>query len=419
MSHGLSPVRLVLPQGVVVQSVRTTRTPAVAINLAIRGGAASDPVSRDGVTALLGDLLERGTLHRTDAVVAEMLDARGVAVSVTVTPHHTLLTCTVLSDDFDDVFALLIEMVRLPALPAEALDVRRRALVTATREADDDPAERADLTLRAALYGTHHPYGRRVTGTVESLRAMTRADLVAQHHASVVPAAVSIVVVGDVLPTQVASRAADLCDGWRSAPPIAPTLPPCVPATGRGLHVETMADKAQAEIAYGWVGIARRDPAYEAVTVLNTILGQFALGGRLGDNIRERQGMAYHVSSDLDATLGAGPLTIRAGVAAANVERTIAAIDAEVIALRRDGVTARELEDTQQYLVGSMPRALETSEGIARFLQRAELFGLGLDYDVQMPARIRAVTRAEVHAAAERWLDPAVATMVVAGPYPT
>ena len=129
--------------------------------------------------------------------------------------------------------------------------------------------------------------------------------------------------------------------------------------------------------------------------------------------------MAYHVSSDLDATLGPGPLTIRAGVAAANVDRTIAAIDAEVAALRRDGVTARELDETQRYLVGSMPRALETSAGIARFLQRAELFGLGLDYDVQMPARIRAVTRADVQAAAERLLDPAVATMVVAGPYPT
>ena len=419
MSQGLSPVRLVLPNGVVIQSVRTTRTAAVAINLAIRGGAASDPASREGVTALLGDLLERGTLQRSDAVVAEMLDARGVAVSVTVTPHQTLLTCTVLSDDFDEVCALLLEMVRMPALPADVLDVRRLALVTATREADDDPAERADLTFRAALYGTRHPYGRRVTGTVESLHAMTRADLVAQHCVSVVPAAVSIVIVGDVLPAQVDSLAANLCDGWRTAPALASTLPPCAPPTSRRLHVETMADKAQAEIVYGWIGIARRDPAYDAVTVMNTVLGQFALGGRLGDNIRERQGMAYHVSSDLDATLGPGPLTIRAGVAAANVDRTIAAIDAEVAALRRDGVTARELDETQRYLVGSMPRALETSAGIARFLQRAELFGLGLDYDVQMPARIRAVTRADVQAAAERLLDPAVATMVVAGPYPT
>src|SRR5439155_18266043 len=116
------------------------------------------------------------------------------------------------------------------------------------------------------------------------------------------------------------------------------------------------------------------------------------LGGRLGDSIRERQGMAYHVSGTFDANMAAGPLVIRAGVNAANVDRAIASIDEEVTNLRRNGVTPKELAESRQYLIGSLPRSLETNAGIAQFLQAGEFFDLGLDYDVRLPDLLRAVT---------------------------
>ena len=133
---------------------------------------------------------------------------------------------------------------------------------------------------------------------------------------------------------------------------------------------------------------------------MNNILGQFGLGGRLAENIRERQGMAYYAFSSFDPSLGPGPLVIRAGVDPANVERAIAAIDAEVGALGRDGATERELPETRQFLIGSIPRMLETNQSIATFLQTAEFFGLGLDYDRRLPALLQAVTLEDVNAAA-------------------
>ena len=99
---------------------------------------------------------------------------------------------------------------------------------------------------------------------------------------------------------------------------------------------------------------------------MNNALGQYAMGGRLGDSIRERQGMAYYVSSSLDANVIAGPLLVRAGVSAANVDRAIASIDEELTQIRREGLTAKELNESRQYLIGSMPRALETNAGIAQ-----------------------------------------------------
>jgi zinc protease len=107
---------------------------------------------------------------------------------------------------------------------------------------------------------------------------------------------------------------------------------------------------------------------------------------------------------------------IRAGVDPANVARAIAAIDDEVGAFGRDGATERELSDTRRFLIGSIPRMLENNASIATFLQTAEFFGLGLDYDRRLPALIEAVTLEDVKRAAAGVLDPARACVAVAGP---
>ncbi|HEY6213942.1 MAG TPA: insulinase family protein, partial [Vicinamibacterales bacterium] len=171
------------------------------------------------------------------------------------------------------------------------------------------------------------------------------------------------------------------------------------------------------DVAYGYVSIARRDPAYYAYWLMNNVFGQYALGGRLGDSIRERQGMAYYVSSSLDANVVEGPLVIRAGIGPANVDRAIASIDEEIAKIVRDGLTPKEVDESRRFLVGSIPRALETNAAIANFLQTAEFFGLGLDYDARLPELLGAVSIDEVNAAARAALDVQKATIVVAGPY--
>jgi zinc protease len=177
-----------------------------------------------------------------------------------------------------------------------------------------------------------------------------------------------------------------------------------------------MPDKSQSDVAYGFVGIRRSDSGYMAASVMNNALGQYALGGRLGDSIRERQGMAYYVFSSLDAGLGPGAVMVRAGVSAENVARTIASIDHEISLVLAEGFTEKEIAESKQYLVGSLPRQLETNGGIASFLLNAEFFGLGLDYDRRLPDLVRGVTRDTAMDAARRLLDPGRATVVVAGP---
>lgn len=414
---GLAPTRTVLPNGVVVIAKETPTLPALTISLAMRAGSVCDPVDAPGTVYLLSRVLDRGTVTRSAADIAEDLDNRGITLTIAVTRHILSLTCTCLTEDFEAVCAVLGDIVMFPSFPELELGIRKAEVVTAIRQDEDNPGVRAMESLMALLYPAGHPYGRPTKGAAEVVEGLHRDRLVRLHAERFAPSELTAVVVGDVPAGRAIDVAARVFSDWAAPPPLPIALPPVVPADRRQRVVIPMMNKAQADVAYGFTTIARHDPAYYACWLMNNVLGQYSMGGRLGDSIRERQGMAYYAFSSFDANVVEGPLTIRAGVSPANVDRAVSSIDDEVGRLALEGITAKELKESQQYLVGSMPRALETNAGIASFLQTAEFFGLGLDYDVRLPDRLRAVTLDDVHAAARRLLHPDRATVVVAGPY--
>lgn len=416
-TQGLAPSRVRLPNGATVLARETRKTPAVAINVAIRAGSIGDPADELGATYMLSRVIDRGTATKSAEAIADELDGRGVSLTISVTRHLFTLFCTCLAEDFESVLALVGEIVQAPSITNEELAIRKGEVVTGLRQDEDNPAVRAVERLMSLLYGPDHPYGRRAKGTIESVERLTRSGLQELHSQRFVPSQLTAVVVGDVETTRMVDIASSVFGSWTAPPPPPLTLAPVTRGTERRRITIPMMNKSQAEIAYGFTTIRRDDPQYYAFSLLNNVFGQYALGGRLGDSIRERQGMAYHVSSTLDANILPGPLVVRAGVNAANVERAIASIDAEVTALRRDGVTARELAESRQYLIGAMPRQLETNAGIAQFLQTAEFFGLGLDYDVRLPDYLSAVTLDDLRVAAQNYLDIDTATIVIAGPY--
>jgi zinc protease len=414
---GLSPTREVFDNGAVFIGKQTRTTPAVAISLAMRAGSICDPPDGVGTTWLLSRVLDRGTADRSARNIADELDNRGITITIAVTRHILSLTCTCLAEDFTEILGLMADMMMRASFPADEIATRKGEVVTAIRQDEDNPAVRATESLMALLYPGGHPYGRRTKGTREVVERLTRERLLQLHAERFAPGELTAVIVGDVEVGRARDLAARAFAGWQKGrpAPVPVNSPPT--ATARRQLVIPMMNKAQADIAYGVTTIRRHDADFEALRLMNNILGQYALGGRLGDSIRERQGMAYYVSSSVDANVVEGPLVIRAGVSGANVDRAIASIDDELSQLAKDGVSQMELDDSRTYLIGSMPRALETNAGIATFLQTSEFFGLGLDYDVRMPDLLRAVTREQVNAVARRLLDPARAALVIAGPY--
>jgi zinc protease len=415
--RGLAPVRATLDNGAVVIAKQSQTTAAVTINAAFAAGSAFDPPEQPGVAHFVSRIIDRGTLTRPGEAIAEEFDRRGVSLAAAVNRHVLSLVCTCLVEDLQAILGLLADIAIRPAFPAEEVGTRRGEIITLIRQDEDNPAVMASEGLLADLYGPAHGYGRRPRGSVDSVETIDRAALQRFHAARFAPGSLSLVMVGDVDPAAAIEMAAAAFSEWQAPPPPPVRLDEAPAHAERRVRVVPMMNKAQADIAYGFTSVRRSDPAYYAYWLMNNILGQYSLGGRLGDSIRERQGMAYYVFSALDANVIPGPLLIRAGVSPANVDRAIASIDEELAKLAADGPTEAETVESRQYLIGSMPRNLETNIGIANFLQTAEFFGLGLDYDVRVPALLHAVTREDVRAAARRTLVPARATVVVAGPY--
>jgi len=415
----LAPARSTLANGIVVLAKRTRTTPAVTINIAIRAGSVCDPLDAPGAMYLLSKLIDRGTATRSADDIAEALDSRGISLGVTVTRHLFSFFCTCLADDFTDVMSLVGEIIRSPSLPDQQLTTRKREVITMLRQDQDNPGVRATEALMELLYPPPHPYGRRSKGTLDVVERLTRDTLADLHASRFAPSETSIVIVGDVDPSEVYTVVDRVFGDWKTPTPQATPLSPVVASASRRRVDIPMMNKAQADIAYGFTTVRRNHPDYYACWLMNHAFGQYSMSGRLGDSIRERQGMAYYAYSTLDANIMEGPLVIRAGVSGKNIDRAVASIDQEISKLVTEGLTQRELDDSRRFLIYAMPRALETNAGIANYLQTAEFFDLGLDYEARVPELLRGVTLDHANAVAKKFLYVDRATLVIAGPYST
>ena len=417
MQTGLAAARHVLDNGLVVISKEAHTVPAVTIQLSVRAGSIYDTSDRLGLSHLAARVLDRGTHGRSSEEIAEALDAHGVSLSVTANRHVLTVSCTCLTEDFEAMLELVGDVIMHPVFPRDEVDKRRGEVLNAIRQDEDNPAAVATLRMFAMLYADGHPYGRPAKGNAESVNRIDSDDLLAFHENRFGPETTTAIVVGAVNRERAIEVAERVLGGWRKPAMADLTIPSPRLGQRRAEAVMPMMNKAQADIAYGFTTIVRSDPRYYAYALMNNALGQYGIGGRLGDSIRERQGMAYYVFSSFDPNVVEGPLFVRAGVNPANVDRAISSIDEEMRRMAGDGLSATELADCQQYLIGSIPRLLETNGAIAVFLQTAEFFGLGLDYDQRLPSLFSAVSLDEVNAAARHAIDPATAQIAVAGPY--
>src|SRR5262245_24964519 len=256
---GLAPTRTDLDNGVVDVAKTTSTTPAVAINLGVHAGSAYDPAGQPGTAWLLSRVLDRGTATRSAADIAEELDSRGITLTITVTRHLLSLVCTCLAEDFEPVLDLLADIVTAPSVPEAELAERKGEVITAIHQDEDNPSVRASEGLMAILYPNAHPYGRPTKGTVDIVEGLTRDQLLRLHAERFAPSTLTAVVVGDVEPARVRDRAVSVFESWRRPEPPPLVLPPATPSSRRQRLVIPMMNKAQADIAYGFVTVASSD----------------------------------------------------------------------------------------------------------------------------------------------------------------
>ena len=272
----------------------------------------------------------------------------------------------------------------------------------------------AALLFQETLYAGH-PYGRSLSGYTPTVSTIQRDDLVNFYSQHYTPNGGVLVVVGDVETAQVLDLVQQHFGDWHG-PAVDQRIPPLPKPNGVTRLHHTIADKVQADIILGCPAVPRHHPDYYALRVANCILGQFGMMGRLGEQVREEQGLAYYSYSSFDADQHAGLWIAEAGVSPDNVEQAATSMLAEFARLGSEPLGEEELSDSQAYMTGTLPLRLETNDGVAATLLSMEWNNLGLDYLQRYNELINNITPADVQRVAQTHWHSAGYTLVVAGP---
>lgn len=409
-------MRHVLPNGMVALVQRNPASTTASVRGEVRVGAVHESAEKNGLAVFTGAALIRGTQRRTFQQIVAETEERGCSVNAGGGLHSSGFGGRALAEDLPLILGILAEMLREPMFPSQEIERLRGQFLMNLRESEQETRTQASRALRAMLYPPEHPYSRLSSGTMATVERISRDDLAA-FHGNYHPAAATIAIVGDVEPRAVIELLEQSFAAWEPAgQPPTMRLPAATVLEGAQRRDIAMAGKSQSDVILAVHGLARTSPDFYAASVANMILGRLGMGGRLGDNVREQQGLAYSCGSSLEADTGAGPWAALAGVNPTDIEKAITAMLHEIGQFAADGPTDEELSDARDYMTGSLVLGLETNDGIAGTLLGIERYNLGLDYIRRYPDMIRAISAAQIVDVARQYLSTENYALVTAGP---
>jgi zinc protease len=408
--------RAVLSNGITVLSRSNFNSPSVTISGYIHTGSLFDPDKKLGLADFTASALMRGTADHTFDSLYNELESVGASLGFDSGLHTTSFHGRALAEDLSLLLHLLSETMRRPVFPKGEVEKLRHQLLTGLAVEMQDTSDMADITFDEILY-RRHPYGRSEDGNPDTIKAITRADLVKFHQRTFGPRGMTVVVVGAVQPKAAVDLVERALGDWKNPDqPDEPSLPKLKLLEKSIKRHYKIAGKSQADIVIGTNGPRRKDDDYMAATLGNSVLGQFGMMGRIGESVREKSGMAYYAYSNISAGVGPGSWTVSAGVNPANVDKVSELIIKELKRLIRGGVTRVELVDSQANFIGRLPLSLESNGGVASALLNIERYDLGLDYYRRYPDLVKAVTAADVLEVARKYIDPDRLVIATAGP---
>ncbi|MFQ5668255.1 MAG: M16 family metallopeptidase [Candidatus Binatia bacterium] len=402
--------RRTLPNGARLVVSEQHALPMVVVQILIDAGSRRDPRGKEGLASLTADLLTEGTPTRTASQISEAADFIGASLGASAGTDFATVNLTVLRKELDRGLDLLTDILLHPTFRDAEVVRRREAALAAMRARKDNPGSVAQRAFVNALFNGE-PYGHLVIGNPTSVRRLTRGDLVAFYRRNYRPGGAIVTVAGDVVVAQITRRLRSALGEWRGG-----TARPFTYPTGAVHQRQTVRiDKpiTQANVVIGGRGIARNNPDYYALRVMNYILGGGGFSSRLLDNIRTKAGLAYSVSSFFTTSKAPGSFQVVLQTKNRSANDAIQRACGEIARLRQEPVSDEELESAKLYLTGSFPLRLDTTRKIAGFLSQVEFFNLGADYAESYPKRIRAVTKEDVLRVAQQYLHPERMDLVV------
>ena len=414
----LNVERLELPNGLVVLLSENHSIPAVSINAVVKTGERFVTDDMAGLSSLAGTLLDDGTTSLTAQQIASTIESTGGALVTAGTYATTNVSVTLLSSDLDLGLQLAADLLRHPTFPEVrvALEVSKRLAEIQAKQ--DEPRIVASEAFNETVFaGT--PQHRPLIGYEEKLAKITRADLLAYHRRFFAANNTILAIAGNINIAEVADKVRKWFGDWERH---AGLSLPVVPSPERQREAITRfitKDKEQVNIFLGHLGIARSNPDYYAVRVLDTILGDSpGFTSRIPRILRDEQGLAYttYCHTARSAGLDPGRFVAYIGTSPENLTKAVAGLREQIELITAAPPSDDEVATARAYLTGSFVFEFETNTQIATFLVNAEIHQLGFDYPQRFLEEINRITAEDVWRVARQYIAPQQLTLVVVGP---
>lgn len=409
------PVEVTLDNGLTVLIMEDHRLPTVSVQLQVSGaGPIYEPSNLPGLASVTAQMLREGTKTRDSRQLAEDVDKLGATLNASsgFGSSAAVINASGLSDNFDQWFAILTDVLLNPTFPADELDKLKQRMKVQLRQQRSSPGFLANERFALAVYGTHP--ASVVSATPESIDAFTSEALAKWHRERYVPQNAILGIAGDVKASEIVPKLKQWLASWKRTD-LKEVLPPNPnPAQKMRIYLVDRPNSVQTTIAIGNIAIDRRSPDYIPMVVMNNVIGGSA-AARLFINLREEKGYTYGAYSSFTAVKYPGPWRAGGDVRTEVTEGAMVEFLKEINRIRDEKVPAAELEETKRSVVASFALSLEQPTRLLSYAIVRKLYGFPADYWDTYPARIMAVTAEDVERVAKKYLAPGSLQIVAVG----
>lgn len=400
-------------QGIEAWLVHEKSMPIIAISFAFLGGAAQDPPGKPGLTQFMAGLLDEGAGPYDARSFQEKLQALAISLSFSLDRDYLAGSLQTLSANRETAFELLRLALTSPRFEADAVErVRGQIFSVLRRQANDIDKQAADAFVAAAF--PNHPYGLPTLGTEDSVRGLSRDEIVAAHKRLLAKNSLKVSVVGDIEPQELANALDAIFGNLPDKAELTPV--PEIKIQSAGKRIVVKETGPQSQIQFGQAAPKRRDPDFMAAYVMNHMLGGSSFSSRLYKEVREKRGLTYGVYTDIStldhAALFVGSLATKNETAG----EALKLVEQETTRFMNEGPAAEELEQTKSYLIGYYPLRFDTTMKIASLLLGLQLDSLTPAYLTEREKLIRAVTIEDVRRVAKKILQNPLLVVVAGEP---
>ncbi|QOF72339.1 insulinase family protein [Aminobacter sp. SR38] len=394
-------------KGITAWLVEDYSVPIIAIKFLFDGGSTQDPQGKEGLANLMTGLFDEGAGDLDSDAFQIKLDEAGAEMGFNEGNDAVGGGMRMLAERQDDAFELLKLAVETPRFDQAPFDRIRAQIVNGIVANARDPETQAARKWAEAIYGTH-PYARPDMGTEASLATITADDLRAFHKANFARENIHVAVVGAIDAETLKKRLDQVFGELPDKAELRP-VERVEPRLGQTMHIEYPLPQTSLQLVYP--GVPREAPDFLAAALMEHILGGGTFSSRLFDEVREKRGLAYSVSSALINQEHSSSLIIGTATRSDRAAETLGVIREVIRKMAEEGPTEAELDAAKKYMLGAYAiNNLDSSGAIAGTLVDLQTDKLGIDYMQRRVELINAVTLDDVRAAARKLLsvDPAI-----------